>query len=137
MNEIPVAERREGVFRGGYIAVQETADLDTILIATGSELQHAIAAASELGAGVRVVSHALLERFDRQPPTTARASCPPPAPNASPSRPASPASGGKYVGSEGKVIGIDRFGISAPGDTVMKELGITAANIVATAKSMA
>ena len=41
----------------------------------------------------------------------------------------------KYVGTEGKVIGIDRFGISAPGDTVMKELGITVEAVVAAAKS--
>ena len=40
----------------------------------------------------------------------------------------------KYVGTEGKALGIDRFGISAPGDVVMKELGMTAADVVAAAK---
>jgi transketolase len=42
----------------------------------------------------------------------------------------------KYVGLDGKVIGIDRFGISAPGGTVMKELGITADAVVAAAKAL-
>ena len=40
----------------------------------------------------------------------------------------------KYVGLEGKVVGIDRFGISAPGGTVMKELGMTAENLAAAAR---
>jgi len=41
----------------------------------------------------------------------------------------------KYVGLDGKVIGIDRFGISAPGDTVMAELGMTASNVVSVASA--
>jgi len=40
----------------------------------------------------------------------------------------------KYVGTEGKVLGIDRFGISAPGDVVMKELGMTKEDVIAAAK---
>jgi transketolase len=42
----------------------------------------------------------------------------------------------KYVGSAGAVVGIDRFGISAPGDTVMSELGMTAANLVEVVKGL-
>ena len=42
----------------------------------------------------------------------------------------------KYVGLDGAVIGIDRFGLSAPGDTVMRELGITPEAIVAAAASL-
>ena len=42
----------------------------------------------------------------------------------------------KYVGSEGAVIGIDRFGISAPGGTVMKELGMTPENLVEVVKGL-
>jgi len=42
----------------------------------------------------------------------------------------------KYVGCEGKVLGIDRFGISAPGDVVMKELGMTASDVVTAANSL-
>jgi transketolase len=135
--QIPIATRREGAFLGAYIAVQETADLDTIVIATGSELQHAVGAAKELGAGCRVVSMPCQERFDRQPQSYRDEILPP----ASSKRIAIEAGVShtwyKYVGSEGKIIGIDRFGISAPAEQVFAELGITAANIVATAKSMA
>ena len=42
----------------------------------------------------------------------------------------------KYVGENGRVIGIDRFGLSAPGNTAMKELGITAAAVVDAGKSL-
>ncbi|MEM1295350.1 MAG: transketolase, partial [Verrucomicrobiota bacterium] len=66
-SQIPVMERREGVYRGAYIAKKESAPLEMILIGTGSELQHAIDAAKELGDGVRVVSMPCTERFDRQP----------------------------------------------------------------------
>ncbi|MDB6138041.1 MAG: tkt, partial [Verrucomicrobiaceae bacterium] len=41
----------------------------------------------------------------------------------------------KYVGLAGKVVGIDRFGLSAPGNIVMKELGMTAENLIAVAKA--
>merc|ERR1719242_1699854 len=47
---------REGTLKGGYIAVKETGALECIIIATGSELQHAVAAAKQIGGGVRVVS---------------------------------------------------------------------------------
>ena len=60
MNELSVEARRDGALKGGYIAKKETGALTTILLASGSELQHAMAAAAELGDGVRVVSHALL-----------------------------------------------------------------------------
>src|SRR3954468_23941324 len=51
LNEIDVKTRREGVARGGYIAKHEKAKLDLIIMSCGSELQHAIAAAKELGDG--------------------------------------------------------------------------------------
>merc|ERR1711897_95491 len=72
MNVASVAERRYGVLKGAYILKKETANLDLILIATGSEVQHAVKAAEELGAGVRVVSMPCMERFDRQPEHTRR-----------------------------------------------------------------
>ena len=67
LNEIAVKLRREGVLRGGYIAKKETGKLDLILLSCGSELQHALAAAKELGEGIRVVSMPCFERFERQP----------------------------------------------------------------------
>ena len=73
LSDIPVNVRREGADRGGYVAMKETGDLKMIVMATGSELQLALAAAGELGDGVRVVSMPCFERFDRQdrgiPPT--------------------------------------------------------------------
>ncbi len=51
LNDIDVQLRREGVARGGYVAKRETAALDLILLSCGSELQHALAAAKELGDG--------------------------------------------------------------------------------------
>jgi transketolase len=65
-NDIPVAARREGVAKGAYVAVKESGPLQVILLGAGSELQHAIAAAKQLGAGVRVVSVPCFERFERE-----------------------------------------------------------------------
>lgn len=136
LNDIPLATRREGALKGGYIAVHETAELTHILIATGSEVQLAIAAAKELGAGVRVVSMPSTFRFDRQPaeyrdsvlPTSCRKRV---AIEAGVS-----ATWHKYVGLDGKIVGIDRFGLSAPAPTVFKELGITTEALVAAARSL-
>src|SRR5262249_36137040 len=66
LNEIDVNLRREGVLRGGYVAKKETGKLDLIILSCGSELQHALAAAKELGDTVRVVSMPCFERFNRQ-----------------------------------------------------------------------
>ncbi|MCA9212513.1 MAG: transketolase, partial [Planctomycetales bacterium] len=135
LNDIPVQTRREGTLKGGYIAVKETADLETILISTGSELQHAIDAAKELGPSTRVVSMPCMERFDRQSEEYRSEVLPKSCTNRVAIEAGVSGLWWKYVGTEGKVIGIDRFGISAPGDTVMSELGMTASNVVATAKS--
>ncbi len=136
LNEIPVKTRREGVFQGGYIARKETGELTTILLATGSELQHAMEAAKELGDGVRVVSMPCFERFERQSDEYKKSVLP-----CSCTKRVAIEAGvsdlwWKYVGCEGKVVGIDRFGISAPGDTVMEQLGMTAANLVSVVKSL-
>lgn len=134
MNDLSVTERRDGVLRGAYIAKQETSALETILIASGSELQHAIAAAAQLGSGVRVVSMPCMERFDRQDAAYQESVLP----SSCTKRAAIEAGVGglwwKYVGLQGKVVSIDRFGISAPGNTVMKELGMTADHLVAVVK---
>lgn len=136
LSSIPAKTRREGVLKGGYIAKKETGALTTILLATGSELQHAMKAAAELGDGVRVVSMPCLERFDRQPAAYREEVLP----AACTKRVAMEAGVSglwwKYVGTAGAVVGIDRFGISAPGDTVMSELGMTVANLVKVVKSL-
>lgn len=137
LSDIPVATRREGVLKGGYVAKKETAPLDLILLSAGSELQHALKAAESLGAGTRVVSLPCFSRFDRQS-AEYRESVLPRACRRRVSIEATVTSTwGKYVGLDGASIGIDRFGISAPGATVMKELGITAEHVVTVAKALA
>jgi transketolase len=134
INELSVEERRDGVLRGGYIARKETGVLTTILLASGSELQHAMAAAGELGDGVRVVSMPCFERFERQSAAYRESVLP----KACTKRVSIEAGvtdlWWKYVGTEGRALGIDRFGMSAPGDVVFKELGITKDHVVAAAK---
>ncbi len=136
LNEIPVATRREGVFKGGYIAKKETAPLDLILLATGSELQHAMKAASELGAGTRVVSMPCFERFESQSAEYKESVLP----KACRKRVSIEAGISdpwfRYVGLDGKTVAIDRFGLSAPGNVVMEQLGITPTHLVQAAKSL-
>ena len=136
LNDIPVATRREGVAKGAYIAVKETAELTHILLASGSELQYVVNAAKILGAGARVVSVPSFERFNRQSAEYRESVLP----KAVRKRVAIEAGVTglwyQYVGLDGKVIGIDRFGMSAPGATVFKELGITTEAVVAAAQSL-
>ncbi len=134
MNDLSVDVRRDGVLRGAYIARKETGALTTILLATGSEVQYAMAAAAELGDGVRVVSMPCFERFERQSAEYKESLLP----KACTKRISIEAGvtdlWWKYIGTEGKAIGIDRFGMSAPGDVVFKELGITKDHVVAAAR---
>jgi len=136
LNEIPVATRREGTLKGGYIAQKESGPLTHILMAAGSELQWAMDAAKELGAGVRVVSIPCFERFDRQSDSYKEEVLP----RSCTKRVAIEAGVSglwhKYTGLDGKVIGTDKFGFSAPGDVVMKTFGITTENVVSTAKAL-
>ena len=136
LKDIPVEDRRQGVFHGGYVAVREKAELEVILIATGSELQYAVEAARELGDGVRVVSMPCPERFDRQPADYREKVLPSTCRKRVAIEAGVTAFWGKYVGLDGKTVGIDRFGLSAPGKTTMKELGITTENLVATVRSL-
>ena len=119
-----IAGRRENTAKGGYVAKKESGDRSVILIATGSELQHAMAAADEIGAGARVVSMPCVERFDRQSDDYRESVLPKSCTKRVAIEAGVTGLWYKYVGLEGKVIGIDRFGISAPGDTVMRELSL-------------
>lgn len=136
LNEIDVQARREGVFRGGYIAKKEKGKLDLILLSCGSELQHAMVAASQLGDGVRVVSMPCFERFARESEAYREEVLP-----KSCRRRVALEAGVKglwyqYVGLDGVVLGMDRFGISAPGAEAMKQFGIDAQHVVDAAKSL-
>ena len=137
LNEIPVQTRREGVLKGGYIALKETAALDTILLATGSELQLALAAAKKLGDGTRVISLPCFERFDRQPQAYRDEVLPPTVRRRVAVEAGVTDLWYRFVGLDGKVVGIDRFGLSAPGNKVLEVLGITTDAVVAAAQSLA
>ena len=136
LTSISVADRRQGVRKGGYVAKKETGALELILLSSGSELQHAMEAADQLGEGTRVVSIPCMERFDRQDADYKESVLP----SSCTKRVAIEAGVSglwhKYTGLEGQVVGIDRFGISAPGNTVMQELGMTSDNLISVAKSL-
>lgn len=134
LNSVDTQQKRSGTLKGAYIVKKEDGDLHTILLASGSEVQHAVVAADQLGSGVRVVSVPSFERFDRQSDEYKEETIP----SSCKKRIAIEAGVSglwwKYVGDQGQVIGIDRFGISAPGDTVMKELSMTPEAILEAAK---
>lgn len=134
LNQIPAEERRRGVLRGGYIARRETAPLERILLASGSELQHALAAAERLGPGTRVVSMPCMERFERQEAAYREDVLPASCRKRFAIEAGVPMPWFRYVGLDGGVVGIDRFGLSAPGAQVMKELGITAERLAELAR---
>jgi transketolase len=133
---VSVEQRREGVLRGGYVAQKETGELNTILMASGSEVQHALVAAKELGAGVRVVSIPCMELFNQQTAEYRESVLP-----AAVRRRVAVEAGVtnawyRYVGLDGVVVGIDRFGFSAPGGHVMEKLGISSQAVLSAAKGL-
>ena len=136
LNDIDVQARREGVLRGGYIAKKEKGKLDLIIMSCGSELQHALAAAKELGDGVRVVSMTCFERFNRQPEKYRDEVLPKSCRKRISIEAGVPDTWYQYVGLDGKVIGLHRFGLSAPGAEVMKEFGIDAPHVIEAARSL-
>jgi len=130
--DMPAAERREGALKGAYVAKKETADLDLIVIATGSEVQHALAAAKDMP-GARVVSMPCMEAYERQSDDYKESVLPSTCTKRIAMEAGVSAPWYKYAS---KVVGVDRFGFSAPGDIVMKELGMTAENLSAEISTM-
>eukprot|EP00559_Dactyliosolen_fragilissimus_P004623 CAMPEP_0184859178 /NCGR_PEP_ID=MMETSP0580-20130426/4180_1 /TAXON_ID=1118495 /ORGANISM="Dactyliosolen fragilissimus" /LENGTH=710 /DNA_ID=CAMNT_0027355659 /DNA_START=58 /DNA_END=2190 /DNA_ORIENTATION=- len=123
--DMPAMERREGALKGGYVAKKETEDLDIIILATGSEVQHALKAAADLP-GARVVSVPCFEAFERQSDEYKESVLP----SSCTKRIAMEAGvSGLWYKYASKVVGVDRFGFSAPGDIVMKELGMSPENL--------
>ena len=131
------AEQIENIFRGGYV-LNDVADAKAILIATGSEVELAVAAASALaseGIAVRVVSMPSTDVYDRQD-AAYKASV------LTKGLPRVAIEAGvtsfwyKYVGLEGAVVGIDTFGESAPAGVLFKHFGFTVDNVVAKVKAV-
>jgi transketolase len=136
LNDIPVDDQRAGVLKGGYIAKRESGELKTILLSSGSEVQHCIAAASELGNGVRVVSMPCHERFERQPEEYREQVLPTSCRTRIAIEAGVPMGWDHYVGLDGKIVALRRFGLSAPGEKVMKELGITTEEVIKAAREL-
>ena len=127
-----------GVPRGAYSMTPEVTKPDVILIGTGSEVQVCMKAAEELkavGIAANVVSMPSFRVFDEQPEAYRAALLPEATPKISVEAGAT-MGWWKYVGHNGAVIGIDRFGASAPGPIVLDKLGINVANVVAHAKKL-
>ena len=136
LDQIPVKTRREGALKGGYIAVKEEGPLETILMSAGSELQHAMKAAETLGKGTRVVSMPCFSRFDKQPQAYKDEVLPKSCRKRVAIEATVTSTWTRYVGLDGAIVGIDRFGISGPGAEVMKALGMTAEKVVEAARSL-
>ena len=119
--------------QGAYVLVDSNGSPDLILIATGSEVELALAAREKLvekGIKVRVVSMPSWEVFERQPDAY-REQVLPAKVKARVSIEAAVTMGWeKYVGTDGDCIGLNRFGASAPYKTVMHELGFNVDNVV-------
>ena len=136
LRQIPEQEAREGVLRGGYIARRETAPLELMLLATGSELHLAMEAAEKLGPSVRVVSLPCFERFERQTEEYRDFVLPPDCVRRISIEAGVTQPWYRYVGRRGHALGIDRFGLSAPGGTVMKTLGISVDALLEAGKAL-
>lgn len=118
--------------KGGYVLVED-ADFSSIIIATGSEVEIALDAKRQLnenGKKVRVVSMPCTDLFDQQPVDYREEVLPPSITNRVAIEAAAPDPWYKYVGLQGKVIGLERFGASAPYQVLYEKLGITAEAIV-------
>ncbi|PHV34522.1 transketolase [Janthinobacterium sp. BJB312] len=131
------AEQIENIYRGGYV-LNDVADAKAILIATGSEVELAVAAASALaaeGINVRVVSMPSTDVYDRQDAAYKASVLTRGVPRVA-------IEAGvtsfwyKYVGLEGAVVGIDTFGESAPAGVLFKHFGFTVDNVVAKVKAV-
>lgn len=132
---LSASERRAGTLQGGYIAHAESGPLECILMASGSELDLALKAAEQIGAGARVVSIPCFERFDRQPADYRESVLPTACTRRIAVEAGVSLTWGNYLGLEGKSVCIDRFGLSAPGGKVMETLGLTVDKVVEAAQS--
>jgi transketolase len=110
-----------------------------ILIGTGSEVHVALEAARRLaarGIGARVVSMPSWELFERQPPAYRLEVLPPSVTARVAVEAGSPHGWERYVGPDGAVIGMTRFGASAPYQVLMEQFGFTAENVAAQAVAL-
>jgi transketolase len=129
----------DAIRRGGYVIRDSDGTPDAIIIATGSEVELALKAAEELsgkGKKIRVVSMVSTNVFDAQD-AAYRESVLPASVKKRVVVEAGVSDGWyKYVGLEGKIVGLDRFGESAPAGQLFKEFGFTVENVVKQVESI-
>jgi len=129
----------EGVAKGGYIVLDSDGTPDIILIGTGSELYMCTEAAEKLraeGKKVRVVSLPSWELFDAQPADYQESVLPKTVTKRLAVEAGSSFGWCRFLGNEGKMISVDRFGVSAPGGVALEKFGYTVDNVVAKAKEL-
>ena len=142
---LPVADRStvgpaEGLRKGGYVFWESgSGDPEVVLIGTGSELAIAAAAGKMLagdGVRVRVVSLPSWDLFDRQPKSYRDQVLPPDIPARVACEAGVRLGWEHYTGLAGAIVGIDRFGASAPYQTIYEKFGVTAEVVAAQAKRL-
>ncbi len=125
-----------GAARGAYVLADCAGVPELILIATGSEVHLALEAQKQIPYRVRVVSMPSWELFEEQPQDYKEAVLPPAVKKRIAIEAGATIGWYKYVGDEGKVIGIDRFGASAPDKDLMVYFGFTVEHVVEVAQKL-
>lgn len=135
LDTLPISKEKvfDGVEKGGYVVQEAESEADGILIATGSEVGLALKAKEELqkkGKDVSVVSLPSWERFEAQSEEYKNTVISPELKKRMTIEAGTTYGWAKYAGDHGVMIGIDEFGMSAPSDIVLRELGMSVENIV-------
>ena len=141
---LPTLDRSEfaaasGLHQGGYVLAREQGPLQAIIIASGSEVPLVLAARKELqqqNVGTRVVSLPCWELFDQQTQEYRDQVLPPACQNRVAVEAASTFGWERYVGLQGRMIGMHGFGASGPAGALMKKFGFTTENIIAKVKEL-
>lgn len=129
----------DNLLKGAYILAESSPKPQLILIGTGSEVQHVLGAYEQLakeGVAVRVVSMPSWELFERQPKDYREKVFPTSVKKRLSVEAAVTMGWEKYVGDEGDIVGMNRFGASAPADVIFKQLGFTTENVLQRARRL-
>lgn len=135
LDTLPISKEKvfDGIEKGGYVVQRAENEADGILIATGSEVGLALKVKEELqkkGKDVSLVSLPSWERFEAQSEEYKNTVIPPELKKRMTIEAGTTYGWAKYAGDHGVMIGIDEFGMSAPSDIVLRELGMSVENIV-------
>ncbi|GAA3918474.1 transketolase [Luteimonas lutimaris] len=130
----------DGLRKGAYVLLDAgDGEPEVVLIGTGAETGLVLSAAEKLqeeGIAARAVSMPCWSLFDGQPPEYRDAVLPPDVPARLAVEAGSPQGWHRYVGDHGDVLGVDRFGASAPGDEMLERYGFTVDNVCARARAL-